>query len=212
MVEKIDKTGMAAAPWTIKPAVGSQQRQSGGQQPSPESEGDEFRRDWEEFSSPGTPDGWKKFHRDDGTHQLLTLETAHISHMWFRKVTLKRQLAILEVDIAQKDGAMLRAAKLLLPRFDEYFQLKGFAVGQEIAPFLITHGGAIEVSVPTRVESAATHAKISSKTTTASPANARQSTPWWALWNPTTQSVRPTGVLGLAVLFAIVVILAVWLL
>ncbi|MBI4237297.1 MAG: hypothetical protein HY696_02615 [Deltaproteobacteria bacterium] len=192
MVEKIDRPA-PVAPWTIK-ASGSAQDRGGGQGFAHE----------EEQSSPGTPEGWQKFHARQESRRLMTVPQESIRHIWFRSAVLRRQLAIVEADMELENGHLLRGVQFLLPRLDDYFQFKSYVIGQEVPPFMVVHGPLVEVSVP------AESRRSTATTTHATPLASAPPQRWWSLWDDESQRIRPLaiGLIAVGLLAVIVTILA----
>lgn len=199
MVDKIDRPN-PPEPWTIKAAAQSKDRGAQhGQQPSQE-------RD-DEYSSPGSPNQrWQKFHGTGDTRRIISIERSDIKHLWFRKSIIQRQSALVECDVEMHSGAFYRGAQFLLPRLDDYFQFKGYVLGQEIPATSITHDLVTEVSIPLSTTSTAPHAAPPLR---AVPQPMSDTTPWWSLWDAHTHQLRPTAILiySLAALTFVSVIL-----
>lgn len=193
MVEKVDRPA-PLAPWTIKASGSAQDRGGGGRGYAHE----------EEQSSPGTPEGWQKFHARQESRRLMTVPQESVRHIWFRSAVLRRQLAIVEADMELENGHLLRGVQFLLARLDDYFQFKSYVIGQEVPPFLVIHGPLVEVSVPTdrpRAEAAAHEPVL---------APIARPQPWWALWDDESQRIRPLalGLIAIGLMAIIATILA----
>ncbi|MBI2343202.1 MAG: hypothetical protein HYV02_02515 [Deltaproteobacteria bacterium] len=195
MVDKIDRP-KPPEPWQVRATAESRERDQEGRQP--------FQDD--EFSSPGSADKWKALHQQRGLQKIVQLHRTEIRHVWFRKATLLHQSAMVECDLEMVNGTLYRGAQCLLPRMDDYFQLKGYSPGQEIAVTEIFHEPIVEISIPEptsnpRYRPVATTTATTTESTTA----------WWSLWDMRRGTLRPVGMLlyglGMAVLIAIVLLL-----
>lgn len=196
VVEKIDRP-KPVEPWRIN-ATAQSTDQEQKQEQSGQAE--------DEYSSPGTPLRWQKFHATDEQRRLLRIPRERIAHCWFRRVTLRRQIAILEGVVELTDGTQHHGVQMLLPRFDDYFQFKGYAVGQEIPLLTHLHEPVIELSVPI-------HTPRTGQPAAPLPANEgtiRRGARWWQLIDPHTDQLR-LGTLALyaAVALGLIVLLLV---
>jgi hypothetical protein len=171
VVDKVDRP-KAPEPWTIKPTAESHERSQRERQ--------EFAED--EFSSPGEEEEeWQRLQTTQTTPKVVRLNRSDIRHIWFRKGILQRGCATIECDIETANGTLLRAARFPLPRMDDYFQFKGYIVGQEVPVTVLFHDPVIEVSVPPPRRSR------QAVTTPAAPTKAPvQTAAWWQLFHPTT--------------------------
>lgn len=199
MVDKIDRPN-PPEPWTIKASAQSKDRDAQhGQQPSQE-------RD-DEYSSPGSPNQpWQKFHGAGDERRIISIERSDIKHLWFRKTIIQRQSALVECDLEMHSGTFYRGAQFLLPRLDDYFQFKGYVLGQEIPATSMTHDLVTEVSIPLSTTSPTPRVAPALR---AVPQPIADATPWWSLWDTHTHQLRPTAILiySLATLTVMSVIL-----
>ncbi len=187
MVEKIDRP-KPPEPWTVKATAATKDDQQGGAQQQSSNEPDD------EFTLPGTVDSWNKFHATQESRFLMQIDRAQVRHLWFLKASMKRQLALVECDMEMLDGKLYRGVQYLLPRLEDFFQFKGYAVGQEIAVSSVMHTPIAEVSVPSARARSVT--PTPQRSPVAPPPAKLQ---WWQLWNPHTQQLRPQTILLYAV-------------
>lgn len=195
MVEKMDKVHGVPA-WRVEATAQSgDQRRGGGQQEPHDDE-------QSEYSSPGTPVQWHKFHTQTADRQIVRVPREQIAHCWFRRVTLQRQIAVLEAFVELHGGTRYEYVQILLPRFDEYFHYKGYVVGQEIPLLTHLHEPVIELSVPRAPQATpAGHA--------AGPRRAAVvATPWWSVVDYQTDELR-VGTLALYAAACLLLVLVV---
>lgn len=181
MVDKVDRPD-APAPWQIKETVATKDR---GQREQPQQQ--PFDQP-DEFSSPGSVAEWHKIHREAETRRVMKIERSQVRHLWFRRATMKRQLAVLEMDLELTGGKLYRGAQAILPRFDDYFRIKGYTPGQEVAVVELFHEPIIAVSIavgPPRKERTAPPEAIAPTRKLA----------WWQLWDPETYIVNGKALL-----------------
>lgn len=193
MVDKIDRPN-PPEPWTITAAA--QTRDRGQRQGPPHREQDD------EYSSPGSSDlGWQKFHGPSDARRIINIERTDIKHLWFRKAVIQRQSALVECDMELGNGRLYRGAQFLLPRLDDYFQFKGYIMGQEVPITGLLHDPITEVSIPLpKAEPAPPTERPPRTTATETPAL----TAWWNLWDATTQQLRPLAILLYSVIALVV--------
>ncbi len=196
MVDKIDRPNRPE-PWTIRATVGSQDRGSQGHGPS----------DYEdEYSSPGTPkEQWQKFHTANEPRRILNIDRGDIKHLWFRKTVMQRQSALVECDMEMVSGKFHRGAQFLLPRLDDYFQFKGYAIGQEVPIMSVLHEPMAEVSV----QAARPHTPPAVVAGAATPA-AVHPAPWWSLWDPRTQQLRLVAIIVYSIAALLLMGIVLW--
>lgn len=147
MVDKVDRPE-APRTWAIKETAASQDRGQEQERDQGQSRGGDSVQVDDEFSSPGSPSEWHKFYSSEGTREFLHINRSQIKHFWFHKAILQRQTALMEGHVELMNGTRYEHAQILLPRFDDYFQIKNYIPGQEVPIFTIIHEQRVDISVP----------------------------------------------------------------
>jgi hypothetical protein len=191
VVDKVDRPDGPAS-WHVQESAATHDREQGRGQ---EQEDDRpFYGDQDdEFSSPGSPAEWHKFHHTHETRKVLKIDRDQVKHIWFRRATMKRQLAVLEIDLELRNGRQYRAAQAILPRFDDYFRIKGYIPSQEVGVVELFHEPVIDLSIdvsPPRRPAKAPPPPVIKQIT--------QKMPWW-----------PWVLLGLAIIGAITILVMI---
>jgi hypothetical protein len=137
MVDKIDKPE-PVSPYYIHSAAEADKDGKGQQQEQ---------RSSDEYSGLHAAPGWQQAYASASSRRYMKLKQGDIVRAWFRTTTMQRGVALAEVDLALRDGRLLKNAHIILSR-DDYWSLKRFQPGQDIPLNMVIKSPEIEISVP----------------------------------------------------------------
>lgn len=163
----------------------------------------------DEFSSPGTEAEWRRFHGRIQDRKLLKIRREDITRAIFRQALLQRRAAIVETDLELSNGQVLQQSQFLLSRLDEFWQWKGYAIGQEIPLTMLLREPYVEVSVPQHggvPQSAASGVPRSAIVSTPPTGNVA---PLWKLWDAKTGEVNTNSLMMYLSVLAVAIIIVV---